>query len=64
LWGQIYKKIRLNPIAGGSFFVLEYFWGVEVGDWRTLPVWEKLFVFADDVEDSLHSIDAYYRTAA
>jgi hypothetical protein len=49
LWGQIYKKIRLNPIAGGSFFVFKDFWGVKVGYWRTVPGWEQLFMFTDDV---------------
>ena len=29
---------------------MEYFWGVEVSDWRTVPGREYIFVFTDDVD--------------
>ena len=45
---QRYKKIRLEPISGGFFFVLEDFWGVELGNVGGVPGGELCRVAADD----------------
>lgn len=45
---QRYKKIRLKPISGGVFFVLEDFGGVEIGDWGGVPGGEIIGALTDD----------------
>ena len=42
------QKIRLKPIGGGVFFVLENLWCVEICDWGGVPGGEIIRPFADD----------------
>ena len=42
------QKIRLKPIGGGVFFVLENLWCVEICDWGGVPGGEIIRSFTDN----------------
>ena len=52
------QKIRLKPIGGGVFFVLENLWCVEICDWGGVPGGEIIGSFTDNSDQIKHIHDS------